>query len=115
MIEYVYCPISADVLTSCDGRTANALTDTLRADLGINQNAVNNGQSILLCMTVAGEIPSQLVQHRVGHFERSIHPRRRLTVLIVCFFQNLSLALTAGFPAKVSILIQFLRSDGLSN
>lgn len=47
------------------GSISNALTDTLREDLGVNQDIINNGQSILLCMIVAFEIPSNLVMQRV--------------------------------------------------
>jgi hypothetical protein len=44
----------------------NALTGTLFKDVGITQDQLNNGQTILLLMIVVFEIPSNILLTRLG-------------------------------------------------
>lgn len=44
----------------------NAITGTLFQDVGINQDQLNNGQTILLLMIVLFEIPSNIILARLG-------------------------------------------------
>ena len=48
------------------GNISNALTDNMMADLNINQEVVNTGNSLVFVGIVIGDIPANLAIQKVG-------------------------------------------------